>query len=283
MTLKRIKSETIKICKCFVKSLSMFGMRGYLYMTDYVVYRICSHFGISCKKGIRLRRLQYCAAGGKRDLYYRSCTSDVLLVESIFVVTKEYDIPLDSEKFDAILDLGANIGLFSILYAERFKGKRIIAIEPEQENYQMLQKNTKAYQDSLITVQSGIWWRPANLELIDRGDSWSFMVKEASQNVWGGNKTSITMPGIDIDSLCERFHIAGNLLVKMDIEGTEKEIFEHIRDTKWLDRTAYLIMEIHDDDGTELYKNICGEMKKRGYWMSENGENIVFERAISCK
>lgn len=52
----------------------------------------------------------------------------------------EYDIPLYGAY--RILDIGANVGAFSIWAAHRFPGSRIYAYEPSIENFAMFEENT---------------------------------------------------------------------------------------------------------------------------------------------
>lgn len=204
-------------------------------------------------------------------IYFRPYTSDTPLIHSIFLWEKEYDVDVDADRFDAVLDLGANIGLFCILFANRFPGKKILAVEPESDNYKLLKKNTQK-DTNIVTEKCGIWWRRSNLKLFDHGSNYGFTVAEAKSD------DERDLIGVDIDNLCRKFDISGNLLVKMDIEGTEKNLFEHIGDAQWINRTSYLIVEIHDKEESDLYKNICNEMNKRGYTKTVKGENVVFSK-----
>ena len=86
----------------------------------------------------------------KYNLYYRIDTTDVPLIASILLGSKEYDIPLDASRFDCVLDLGANIGLFTVLYSNMYPNKKFIAVEPEEKNYTILSLNTKGYQNVKI-------------------------------------------------------------------------------------------------------------------------------------
>ena len=207
----------------------------------------------------------------KKKLWYRPNTSDVPLIANILIGIKEYDIDvLDNRKFDSILDLGANIGLFTILYTKKYENKSYLAVEPENNNYRLLEKNV-GHINKMQTLKSGVWYRPANLEVRDNGNNWGFTVEECG-DIEAGIK------GVDIDTLCEQYGMSGQLLIKMDIEGSEIQIFEKIENAKWISRTYALIIEIHDKQDGRNYKMICGEMKRRGFKMVSKGENKVFLR-----
>ena len=44
-----------------------------------------------------------------------------------------------------IIDAGANIGFASVFYKNKFPNSRIVALEPEKENFNWLKKNTLKY------------------------------------------------------------------------------------------------------------------------------------------
>lgn len=249
-----------------LESIRIFGLTGGIrYHIQYLISRRNAGAGTAD----RMDHLSLNAKWGG-DIYYRPYGSDVLLIHSIIVWEGEYDISIDADSFDVILDLGANIGLFSLLYAWRYPDKRIVAVEPEHGNASILRKNLGQVSERATVVQSGIWWRRADLNLIDNGMDWGFSVREAN------GEGSIS--GIAIDTLIEDYGLEGRLLVKMDIEGTEKVLFEHIREQKWIDRTSCLIMEIHGEEGSEFCGMIQGCMCERGFAVRRRGENYIFTR-----
>jgi FkbM family methyltransferase len=68
-----------------------------------------------------------------------------------------------------IIDAGANVGLCAVFYANRFPDARIIAIEPEPSNYEMLKKNTAPY-PNITTVHAALWKENGPLRLFDTGE-----------------------------------------------------------------------------------------------------------------
>ncbi len=159
-----------------------------------------------------------------RTLYYRTNTTDIILIICILVKNVLYNIGFDKINPKGVYDLGANIGLFSFKFADKYPDVRFVAVEPEDDNYKMLELNLCQF-PNVITAKNGIWWRNSNLEIIDRGSgSWAFQVVE---------KETGEIEGRSIDNLIESFDIPANI-VKMDIEGSEMPIFQHINDSKWL-------------------------------------------------
>src|SRR5688572_6336531 len=75
--------------------------------------------------------------GLKHPLWLRLKTSDLPTLQKVWR-DEEYRFDGDP-KF--IVDAGANIGIASIYFATKFPNARVIAIEPEPENFTLLEKN----------------------------------------------------------------------------------------------------------------------------------------------
>src|SRR3990167_1903907 len=64
-----------------------------------------------------------------------------------------YRLPKDIKDWN-VLDIGANIGSFSILAAER--GARVTAFEPQPENLKILKKNIQKSKLKIDLIEKGI-------------------------------------------------------------------------------------------------------------------------------
>ncbi len=179
---------------------------------------------------LETRRLQH-------PVYLRKNTCDVEVFGSIFL-QEEYAMNLDFEP-RVIIDCGANIGLTTIYLKNLYPNATIICIEPELENYEILLKNTEHYKD-IICYNAGVWSRSTSLMIEDAGlGSWGFTVKEVDHEVPGSIK------GISLRDIIKENNIETIDVLKIDIEGSEKEVFEANSD-EWLSRTQVLAVELHD-------------------------------------
>ncbi len=79
----------------------------------------------------------------------------------------EYDIEFPFIP-QTIIDGGGNIGLFSVLMANRYPKARIFAIEPDPGNFSQLQKNTANY-PTVTPINAGIWNKTCFLKVVDEG------------------------------------------------------------------------------------------------------------------
>jgi FkbM family methyltransferase len=142
-----------------------------------------------------------------------------------------------------IVDAGANIGLTSIFYANKYPSANIIAIEPESSNFALLQKNTQQY-PNITAVHAALWKENSQISVIDPGQGhYGFQtVEQKNAKYKAGNRNLVA--AVTVDYLMS--HYALNLvdILKIDIEASEKEVFED--STAWIDRVGIVVVELHD-------------------------------------
>jgi FkbM family methyltransferase len=175
--------------------------------------------------------------GHKSPFTLRANTADVAAFQQVFV-HREYDHQMLTRIDPAqIIDAGAHIGGASVFFATRFPEARIIAIEPDAANFQLLVQNTKYYKN-VVPVHAALWSEDALVGLSNpRGLTWSVRVN-------AGHETP-EVRGMTVLTLLKEFNISRIDILKMDIEGTEKEIFEG-NASEWLGKVGLLCIELHD-------------------------------------
>lgn len=162
------------------------------------------------------------------------------------LVAKEYDISHTAQgkelrrRYDSlvahgtqplIIDCGANIGLSGVWYARQFPEAKIIAIEPDHSNLEIASRNLAAY-PNVTLVDGAVWNTPSPLWIVNPdAEPWAFQVEEGDGPI----------AGFTIDQLSDGKPI---LIVKIDIEGAEKALFQS--NTGWMDRTDLIAIELHD-------------------------------------
>ena len=133
-----------------------------------------------------------------------------------------------------IVDGGANIGLASAYFAHRYPGAAIVAVEPSGGNYAMALKNTASF-PQIKMYQKGIWSKTVHLAIINKGDhDNAFIVEETTAD----NPDAI--PAVSIEFIMREQGWATIDILKLDIEGSEKEVFESGYEY-WLPRTRAVI------------------------------------------
>lgn len=203
----------------------------------------------------------------------RMGTSDMPTFDQIFV-KKEYEFAVQVPP-QAIIDAGANIGLASIYFANRYPEATIIAIEPEASNYELLMKNTARYRN-VIPLNAALWNKNEVINLVDPGlGKWGFMTQEATQQSESFGDVSHLVQGMTVDKIMDENGLNKVDILKIDIEGAEREVFSDT--TRWLERVNSLIIELH-----ERMKRGCD----RSFYNGSNGfddewrqgENVYLSR-----
>jgi FkbM family methyltransferase len=181
-------------------------------------------------------------AGIKSPVLLRVPSSDVRVFEQIFI-RNEYKFDVNWEpKF--IIDAGANIGLASVYFANQFPNARIVAIEPEEENFEILVKNVAPY-PNVQPIFGALWSEGAMVEVVDHGlGNWGFMIETPSDDRKSSESNNQSVQGITIDTILERYGIAEISILKVDIEGAELEVFQ--KSSSWIDKVDSLIIELHE-------------------------------------
>ena len=190
----------------------------------------------------------------------RGNTSDPDVFFKIFV-SREYPI-LDDAEISLVIDGGANVGCSALYFSEAYPSAKIIAIEPEATNFELLCQNTE-HVSRIECVHAAIWPKQVPLRIKDTDSS-----KWAMQTVEGEGPDSI--PGTTIDQLLEEHFKGGHCLVKLDIEGAEGPLFSQA--PQWINRVHYLQLEFHD-----TWKPVFDALSQIEYRGSLYGENVCLQ------
>lgn len=175
-------------------------------------------------------------------IWLRGMTSDTKLFFDI-VIHEEY--PQPSFAPDLIIDAGANIGLFSAYYANKFPNVPVISIEPESSNFEMLEKNTSRF-SNVIRIKKGLWGEDARLK-IKNADSqkWAFELEVASDG---------EIESVGVNKILHDYGAgAKSVLLKMDIEGADRDVLA--RNLQWIESLGGLYIEVHGS-WRELFRAI---------------------------
>ena len=137
-----------------------------------------------------------------------------------------------------IVDAGANVGYTVLRFFKQFPNARIIAIEPDTVNLRQLSKNCTGY-GNLVVEQAALWSHPCRLTIRDPDvPSNAFVVEERE----AGEIAAVSIPDI-----MERHRLETIDLLKVDIEGSEIEVFRQPACSEWLPRVKALLVETHDN------------------------------------
>jgi FkbM family methyltransferase len=168
-----------------------------------------------------------------------------------------------------IIDGGANIGLASVYFAHLYPGATIVAVEPSQENYKVVEKNIVNFSNVKAKL-GGIWNDNKHLAIVNTKDNDNaFMVEEVDAATPG------SIPAYSIGSIMQEMNWPTIDLLKLDIEGSEKEVFEKNYES-WLPHTKMIIIEVHDHMRKGAAKSVFTATNKYNFSFSMNHENLIF-------
>jgi FkbM family methyltransferase len=198
----------------------------------------------------------------------RAKTSDVGVFHQVFVDGElEFNLNLSPSR---IIDAGANIGLASLYLASRFPEAKILALEIEEANFELLRRNTASY-PNITCLRKALWSGTANLTIANpTAEPWSFRVSRSTKEDEEG------LSAVGVKDLVEMFEGRRVDLLKIDIEGAEKEVFEHGMD-QWIDQVDTIAVELHDRFEPGCSKALVDSLRDRVYRLYTLGEYTVVE------
>lgn len=201
----------------------------------------------------------------------RKNTTDLDVFANIFVLGEFKVTPTLKLQPKFIVDVGAYTGISTVWFAQKYPNAQIIAIEPEESNFSFLKINTERLQNIKI-FKAGIWYREAFLKIIDRGTGkWGFMVQEVPAGKQYDTK------GMTIEEILRIANRDKIDLLKIDIEGAEKYLFEN-NSCKWLPKVNALFIELHDRINPGCTDAVFSAFNLDEWYVSKSQEKVVFVR-----
>lgn len=161
------------------------------------------------------------------------------------------------------IDLGANVGQFAQAISQKFNCK-CYAIEAVPAVYAQIQENNLVNKfNCAISAQN----QPVKIYLSDNRECHSISQEFAASY---GLQGAITVEGITLENFMDSHNIELVDLLKVDIEGSEEELFKSTSDAMLCKKIKQITIEFHDfvpnSISTEAVKNIVNRLKKLGFF-----------------
>ena len=150
-----------------------------------------------------------------------------------------YEHPLGNP--ETILDLGANCGCATLVFAARYPKARIAAVEPHPSNLAALRENLHLNRVQAEVIQAAATLRDGPVSLLIRNSLSHGLLRG------GGSRDSegqLTVSGISIPTLLNQLGWDRIDVLKVDIEGYERVLFAGR--PLWLNKVTRIIGEYHD-------------------------------------
>ena len=129
-----------------------------------------------------------------------------------------------------IIDCGANIGLSVVYMKQRHPDAEIIAFEPDEKNFDLLQKNISSFEyKNVILRKEAVWKENTTLQFVSEG-SMSSKIETS-----GGENTKAVKASRLKDLLIRQIDF-----LKIDIEGAEYDVLVDVKDNLHLVKNLFL-------------------------------------------
>lgn len=208
----------------------------------------------------------YIAQGGKKSVL-------LSIAEEIFIDRKYTPdfLPLDPE--ETVIDIGGNIGLFS-LYAVGCGANKVFCYEPLPENVEIIKRNLRengicsvVVEPMAVTDKKG----SPRLYLTDK-DSGNLVFSFNSQ---GKLSRYLMVESISLKEILGRHKLKKVDFLKIDCEGGEGLIVRSTPDAVWR-KIRKISLEYHDNVSPLHHKEIAARFLKMGFEVSCRAESSCF-------
>lgn len=164
------------------------------------------------------------------NITYRPHTSDLMVIQEVYYLNC-YQYKPEYAKDGIILDIGANIGAFSLLAGE--DGATVHAYEPEPHNYELLVNNLKSENITSVTPYNVAVGKPGTVNYIED-------IQGSSHLSFTGAREGVEVTVVGLDEIVTE--PVG--FMKMDCEGSEYDIIKYASD-ETLKKIKRIAIEFH--------------------------------------
>lgn len=248
------------------RSMGLANTLRYILKTKIVkpIYRISTENGAGYKTGtLQTNQL-------KASVLFRYNSSDISVFSQIFVID-EYRPLNDLKNVKFIVDCGAYVGYSSAYFLSRFPEARVIAVEPDKKNFQLLKQNLGAYGSRVDPINAAVWASNTGVKVSERAigeeGEWVTTVRECRE----GEEPDVQ--AINIETLLARCGSDTIDILKIDIEGAECVLFSGGPD--WVNKVRAFAIELHNEECRQAFYSALGSEK---FSYSVCGEITIAQR-----
>ena len=186
-------------------------------------------------------------------------STDLMALTNVWMIN-EYDV--DSFKInqnDVVIDVGAHIGLFSLLVSQFCKTGKIFSFEPIRENFDLFVSNLELnHIQNVFPFNVGVSKNSGGLNLFLNDD-------QSAHSIFPNGSKSVAVDSTSLQKIFDEKKISACKLLKLDCEGAEYDIIDSLP-AEYLDKIQNMVIEYHfADTKPELIKNLIIKIKNAGF------------------
>jgi len=257
----RVANRNISITKLLSQGFTFVKALPYLLI---VVKRpiICLKYYIQCKSP------EYIDLKGEKKILFSSHPHDLITFFVVFLKRDYGRVKKDS----IIIDIGANIGVFS-LYAALSGAKKVYAIEPSLEAFNVLCENIRInhLENVIIPFNKAISNIDNDVVRFPRSSS---PYNRINNSQCTSNQTEYQeVQTMTVNALLDNNNILDVDLLKMDCEGAEFDIIPSLNENS-MARIKEIRMECHGDPNQLIDRLVSNgyvvvKKKQKNVWLSK--------------
>ena len=192
-------------------------------------------------------------------LKVRVKSTDLMALTNVWMIN-EYDVEsFKINQGDNVIDIGAHIGLFSLLVSQFCNAAKIFSFEPIRENFDLLVSNLELnHTENIFPFNVGVSKNSDKLNLFLNND-------QSAHSIFPKGSESITVESTSLQKIFDENKISTCKLLKLDCEGAEYDIIDSLP-VEYLDKIQNMVIEYHlADTKPELIKNLITKIKNAGF------------------
>ena len=185
------------------------------------------------------------------------------------------------------LDIGANMGVYSLYYAKKFGGK-VFSFEPSFKNLELLSKNIKinSLQKNITLISNPLsdTFKIANFYQEDfvGGEANASLISNDNLNVIENKKLKnndvlYSTLGLPLDNLANLNLINKSLIVKIDVDGNELDILNGAKKILSQNINISLLVEVRDQTEFQI-EEALNKLNFKKIEKFEKNNNIIYEK-----
>ncbi|MCU0286863.1 MAG: FkbM family methyltransferase, partial [Acidobacteria bacterium] len=267
-----------------------------------------THTGLSMadKEKLLAGKERYRLANGL-EIAHLNTYETQYLYDEIFIEQTYLKNNIRLEDGDVVIDIGANIGMFSLFVAHHYNNIKLYSFEPSPDTFEVLKTNLALYAPDAIPCNSGISSENTTGEFTfypqssvfsgfhaeESGDEEALRtiientlrkknlsLDEITIKTYAGqlmesrlHKQTYTCELKNLAAVFKEYEIGRVDLLKVDAEKCEWEVLMGIAADDW-DKIKQIVIEVHDTTG-ELYKRIGDLLAEKGFQVEVVKENLL--------
>ena len=209
------------------------------------------------------------------DFSYRMDAGDLFIVHEVFL-DRCYQIPatLVKQPVRTIVDLGGNIGTSTLAFSRQFpQASKFVCVEPDPNNFKILSDNLMSLGNRAVRIEAAAGGADGTAD---------FGVSPLGyKGSLGGNETTsgtVPVQCYRLDTLLDKWSLETVDVLKVDIEGAEREVFATRGD--WWKRIKLVIAELHPPYG---FDNFVSDMEANGFRVIPPGSEYANTLPIAVR